>query len=647
MPDRTRRWILAALLAAAVLPYFIGLGDSAIWDANEAFYVETPREMIERGDYIFPTFNYEPRLNKPVLSYWIVGGFYQVFGVSVGVQRWPIALGALVMIVTAGLLGWLAMSGPSGRAAPRVQALLWSMIGLAIAPRLVMLARRVFIDVYISVFMALTLLCFAAAERYPHRRRLFLSLMYAGVGLGMLTKGPVAAVVPGLVFAAYLLLHRELRRVTQMMIPAGIVIILIIVAPWYGALYARDGWTYIVSFFVGENFDRFASGVGVQVQRGPLFYFPVLFSDSFPWSLFLIPAFIAWMRERGAPAAESDASGRVRTLLWLWIAVFVGFFSFSAGKQDLYIFPIVPAVCGLAGWAIARASHGNGLPSTSRTAAVVGSLLLIAGAGLVYLANVAGASYAIEGVAAIGVVGLVAGTGATSFGLRQHVFGACVALAAGFVALSAIFVIETLPSFEVYKPVPGFAETIRQRAAPDDVVATYAQSMPSLVYYLRRHVEDLFDVEKLISHLKSGKAVFAVLSEGDLARLRNDLPGPLCVIDRRPTMDVRLKSVLAADPLPQLVLVTNGVIRFGGSEVRRFDGSTGSRVRRFGSTVQGSAVGSGEGGSARLSPDGGASGGRAPSNARTSEPNRRTGRTGRTEPSNPRTVEPTTSGFPA
>ena len=557
MADRITRWTLAALLALAVLPYFVGLGDSAIWDANEAFYVETPREMIERGDYVFPTFNYEPRLNKPVLSYWIVAGFYKLFGVSVGVQRLPMALGAVVMIVTAGFLGWLAASGASGRASPRLEALLWSMVGLAIAPRLLMLARRVFIDVYISMFMALTLLCFAAAERYPARRRLFLALMYVSIGLGMLTKGPVAAVVPALVFAAYLLIHRELRRVTQMMIPAGIVIVLVIVAPWYGALYARDGWTYIVSFFVGENLDRFASGAGVQVARGPFFYFPVLFSDSFPWSLFLIPAFIAWVRERRAAHADRDEAARVRTLLWLWIAVFVAFFSFSAGKQDLYIFPIVPAVCGLAGWAIARASHGAGLPSTSRTAAAVGALLLVAGLGLVYLVKVAGASYAIEGVAAIGVIGLLAGGLALWFGLRQRVFAACVALTVGFIGLSAVFVLRTLPSFEAYKPVPGFAGTIRQRAAPDDVIATYAQSMPSLVYYLRRHVDDLFDVDSLVVHLKSGKRVFAVLSEGDLEQLRGELPEPLCVIDRRPTMDVRLKSVLAADPLPQLVLVTN------------------------------------------------------------------------------------------
>ena len=56
--------------------FYRTLADSSIWDANEAFYVETPREMMERGDYINPTFNYEPRINKPVLSYWIVAGSF-------------------------------------------------------------------------------------------------------------------------------------------------------------------------------------------------------------------------------------------------------------------------------------------------------------------------------------------------------------------------------------------------------------------------------------------------------------------------------------------------------------------------------------------------------------------------------------------
>ena len=71
-----------------------------------------------------------------------------------------------------------------------------------------MWSRRIFIDIYISMFMGLTLLFFALSERYPERRRLFLVLMYVSVGLGMLTKGPVAVALPGLAFALYLLVHR-------------------------------------------------------------------------------------------------------------------------------------------------------------------------------------------------------------------------------------------------------------------------------------------------------------------------------------------------------------------------------------------------------------------------------------------------------
>src|SRR6266849_10252176 len=104
-----RRNIVAALLVLAAAVYFVSLGNSAIWDANEAFYVETPREMLEANDFLNPTFNYLPRFNKPVLSYWIVAVFYKVFGVSVTTQRFAIALGALVIIASAFVLARLTM----------------------------------------------------------------------------------------------------------------------------------------------------------------------------------------------------------------------------------------------------------------------------------------------------------------------------------------------------------------------------------------------------------------------------------------------------------------------------------------------------------------------------------------------------------
>ena len=75
-----RQNALRALLVASVILLFVDLGGSSIWDANESFYVETPRQMVLTGDFISPSFNGQPRFNKPVLSYWVVAAFYKVLG---------------------------------------------------------------------------------------------------------------------------------------------------------------------------------------------------------------------------------------------------------------------------------------------------------------------------------------------------------------------------------------------------------------------------------------------------------------------------------------------------------------------------------------------------------------------------------------
>ena len=557
MKDAASRTLLALLLAAAVCPYFVGLGDSSIWDANEAFYAETPREMLESGDYVSPTFNYEPRLNKPVLSYWIVAAFYRVFGISVAVQRIPIVLGAMVLIATAFFLARAAYPTAADLRGPG-EAGLWAAVGLAITPRLLMFSRRIFIDVYISMFMALTLLFFALAERYPARRRVFLFLMYVSVGLGVLTKGPVAAVIPALVFAAYLGIRGELRRIAEMMIPPGVVIVLAIVVPWYAVLYTRHGWTYIGSFFLGENVARYTEGYGVESVRGPLFYLPVLFSDSFPWSAFLFASAAAAWRSRRSTAPD-DRVARLRTLLWLWIGVIVLFFSLSAAKQDLYIFPIVPAVTALAGVVIARglAQEPRAARAIRVTTVVIGVIVALVAAGVVYLFRGGGGGYALDGALAIGVAGVAGGTIVTLLALLYRLRPALLAVAATFVVLNWIFVLRVLPSFEAYKPSPAFARTLEPRLTPEAVVATYDEALPSLVFYLRRHVDQLFDQDRLIAMLQSGRPAYAVLSRENYAALSESFGVPTCVIDRRPTFDVKLRTLLAREPLPELVVITN------------------------------------------------------------------------------------------
>ena len=296
--------------------------------------------MIEAGDYVTPSFNFQLRMNKPVLSYWNVAASYHLFGVSEWSERLPIALGGLVIIGTAFGLGRLIGGTTAG---------LLAAIVLATSLRLLLLARRIIIDIHITMWMGLVLLFFALSEVRPDRRRLYLCMMYVAAGFGVLTKGPVAVFIPTLVFFMYLASQRRLRDLRRMMLPEGALISLAIVVPWYYFLYREHGWDYIGEFVFAENLGRYADTVGEQ-SRGALFYFPVMLADLFPWSL-LIPVAIWWaVRERSAD--------RVARLLVIWIATTVGFFSLSGTKEDLYILPIVAAEAGLIGAALAAAIAG-------------------------------------------------------------------------------------------------------------------------------------------------------------------------------------------------------------------------------------------------------------------------------------------------
>jgi 4-amino-4-deoxy-L-arabinose transferase-like glycosyltransferase len=513
--------------------------------------------MLAAHDLVNPSFNYLPRFNKPVLSYWMVAALYKMLGVSVAAQRFGIALGAMVIIGCAFVLARIRHSAiPDTRPPTSASASAWAAAGLAAAPRLVMFARRIFIDIWLTAFMSLTLTFFALSEAEPERRRRYLALMYVSVGLGVLTKGPIAIALPGLAFALYLGATRQLRRVTEMMVPLGALIVAVIVVPWYAVLHHQHGWTYIRSFLLSENVERFTSGVGVLQRRGPWFYLPVVFSDSFPWSM-LLPA-AAVMTWRGRLLADGRRPGQHATLLWCWIVAIVGFYSWSVGKQDLYIFPIAPAVAALGGITIERGlSDERWRGWLTRTFAVGGACLAIAGALVLFLFEGAGRVYALDGARLVGAVGVAGGLVACGLGLMRRPAQAALVLLTATVAVNWIFVLRVLPDFERYKPVPFFSRTLEGRLQPGDSVAEYQIALPSLVFYLQRHVDQYFDPDTFVNAILAPHRVYATLSAEDYAQLAPRIASHTCIVERRPTFDVKLGSILAREPLPELLLITN------------------------------------------------------------------------------------------
>jgi 4-amino-4-deoxy-L-arabinose transferase-like glycosyltransferase len=534
-----RHALLAALVVAAVLPYFVNLGVSSIWDANEAFYAQTPREMIDARDYVTPSFNFQLRMNKPVLSYWNVAASYHLFGVSEWSERLPIAAGGVVMVATAFVLGRLLGGDVAGLLAALV---------LATSPRLLLLARRIIIDIHITMWTGLVLMFFALAETRPERRRLYLCLMYVAAGFGVLTKGPVAVFLPAVVFFIYLASQKRLGDLRHMMLPAGAVISLAIVVPWYYFLYREHGWAYIGAFIFGENLGRYADAVGEQ-SRGVLFYLPVMLADLFPWS-FLIPLALWW-------AARERAHSPIARLLLMWTVAIVVFFSFSGTKEDLYILPIVTAEAALIGGMLARAIEGDpARRAVSWASALTGLLLFVAGTALVWVFAVID-RYSLVGGTFVGVVAAAGGAGALVLSFRQRLFAAAATVAGSLVLINWCVVLCTLPDFERYKPVRPFSDVIRSRASVGAIVGSYKFSLPSMVFYLHRPVMEVVLPDHLRAVFHSPSDVYFIMAESEYRSIRERLPVATYVLARQSMFDLKPRNFLDGSELPQFVLISN------------------------------------------------------------------------------------------
>ena len=529
------------LVLAAVPVYFLWLGANSIWDANEAFYVDTPRHMVESGNYITPYFNGLERLNKPVLSYWIVAGLYNLFGISVAVERVGIALGA------AGIMGATFLVG---RALGTTLTGLLAALIIATAPRMVMFSRRIFIDIYITMFMALTLACFVMAERYPARRRAWLIGMYVAIALGVLTKGPIALFFPVLTAALWMTATGRWSDVRRLLIIPGALIVIVIVAPWYVALYIEHGWGPILQFFVGENFGRYAGEMSSE-GRGVLFYLPVLFGDLFPWApLLLVPIVSAW---RPALAGESVTGASIRRLLWIWIVTIAGVFSLSQSKQDLYIFPVIPAVAALVAQALVdhldRPRRGPAIMLGS-----VSVLSAVLGATAYWL--FADGYYALDGVLWIAVVCVVGGVGTVALLVARRRFEAICALASLFVVFNYLFVARVLPSVERLKPSVPLAAEIRRQAGEEGHVGAYHLLFPSLVHYIGRPIVELGSVGQAQVFLAPDRSAWVIMSADSYRDLSGAISG-LCVVDRRPLFEAKLSDLISRRPPNEVLLVTN------------------------------------------------------------------------------------------
>jgi len=320
--------LLLFAAVAAYLAFFYQLGNSAFLGADEARYARIGEEMNLRGEYITPTLNFLPWLEKPPLLFWLEALSFQLFGVSEWSARLPVASIALLGVLFASALG----SSLGGQRAGVLTFFILCATGLFFA-----YARAASTDMPLATCFTAAMACGMQASR----RESSLWAAGAGVTLGLATlaKGPVALGLFCVVFAIYFLWIGKLKWSWQQIV-IGLLTFLASSLPWYWLVWKQNGYDFVVTFWLNHHLARFLTSVHHHSQ--PFwFYLVVTLIGFFPWVFFLGSSITRLWRNR---STLSQPELRPELFLWLWVMVPGVFFSLSESKLPGYILPLLPGL---------------------------------------------------------------------------------------------------------------------------------------------------------------------------------------------------------------------------------------------------------------------------------------------------------------
>ncbi len=543
-----RRTTLLLLIICGAT-FFAGLGRPAIGDSDEAFYAEAGREMVGSGDWITPYYNFETRFQKPILFYWVVSTGYLVAGVNEAAARGGSALAGLGLALLTAACGRRWYDERTGRLAGLVVATAFGYFSIG---RLALPDLPLAFWITLTTWAAIVGLCDKPA--HPDR---WLMLAGAAVGLGFLTKGPVAIVVPALVVGPICWLERRHVRLPVRGIAGAVIIAAAIAAPWFVAMGQIHGRAYIEGFFVGDNLERFATS-RFNDPRPPWFYLPIVAGGLLPWT----PLMLCGAAPLAAWATRRARAPAVTVRLVVWAALPLLFFTASIGKQPRYILPILPPLALLLARTLERrlaSGDGSRDPLVRAAAASIGVMLVALGALLIralpLIVTIAPA-LVIASAGAIIAAGLGVTVLALSGPLRQ------IGLAVGLAGAVTLLGLQYGLSPAGRDPVQDMAALVIQHRQ-NQPVATYRVFVRNLVFYTGVKQDDLSSPEAARVYLQTARPVLVVIAADDLEKISGREPLPTRVLGEVLYFNasaVKLRTLLKPDPekdLERVLLVTN------------------------------------------------------------------------------------------
>jgi 4-amino-4-deoxy-L-arabinose transferase-like glycosyltransferase len=349
-------WLFGLICLLAALEFYHSLGHRSLYDWDEAIYAQIAKEMVTRGDWLTPHWDYQPWFDKPPLYMWITALLYRAFSVS---AFWARAVSAFCGVGVAGLVYLI------GRSIYGIGTALVSVVVVLTSYGFVEASRSGMTDTMLTLFIYVTVYAYL---RLREGTPSWWYVIAASFALGVMTKSSAALIAPAIVLADLLLDHRYSSAIRSRHLWIAGLLGLLIVAPWHLLMVVLHGQTYLSDYFGVHTLALFTAGIEGHTGNG-FYYIDVLRDSLFPW-VYLLPFAVALcLKENIAKRSRSR-------ILLIGIILMFGIYTIIKMKISWYIVPLYPVLALVTGHFIVQAVTLRDMAAASGLITVAGIVLL-------------------------------------------------------------------------------------------------------------------------------------------------------------------------------------------------------------------------------------------------------------------------------
>ncbi len=278
----------------SIIIYILGSIFIPLMEIDSVQYANISREMLQNKSFLQIFDQGIDYLDKPPLLFWLSSLSMYFFGINDFAFRLPSILMAVLAIYCTYKFTLLYYSN-------EIAAL--SALVLASTQAMFLITHDVRTDTMLMAWVILAIWKFASWLN--NRKWLSLIIAFSAVAFGMMTKGPIALMVPIFSFVPHILVHRKVKLLFRWEYLIGVIIIIILLIPMdiglyqqfdlhpEKVMYGKNGTSGLRFFYWTQSFGRI-TGESVWHENDDFFFlFQNLLWGFLPWTLFLILGLIS------------------------------------------------------------------------------------------------------------------------------------------------------------------------------------------------------------------------------------------------------------------------------------------------------------------------------------------------------------------